>query len=442
MENAYKYILNELNLHYGETVVAAISGGPDSMALLHLLTRVKKVIDITIVCAHVNHNVRKESDSELLFVEKFCMRHGVIFESMKIDSYTNSNFTEREARGKRYNFFGEIVKKYNAKYLFTAHHGDDLIETVLMRIVRGSTLRGYSGFSEYLKFKDYTIVRPLIQVTKSEIISYDKRHKIAYVLDSSNEKDIHTRNRFRKYIVPAFKKEDKNVHTKFYKFSKTLLEYNDYIDKQVEKKLKKIYIQGMIDIDLFLKEENIIQTKIIYYILEHIYQDDLMLITDHHVDLIHNMMISKKANATIYLPNGVKAIKTYSSLVFAFDELKANEYEIEICDYVNLPNGKNIEVIKKTGLTDNNVCFLSSDDIKLPLYVRSRKNGDKMHVKGMLGSKKINDIFIDSKISTHDRDTWPIVIDSNGIIVWLPGLKKSKFDKTKEEKYDIILKYY
>ena len=311
-----------------------------------------------------------------------------------------------------------------------------------MRIVRGSTLRGYSGFSEYLKMDNYTIVRPLIQVTKEEIIKYNKEHKINYVQDASNQKDVYTRNRFRKYIVPGLKKEDKNVHSKFYKFSKTLLEYNNYIDKIVEKKIKKIYIQGMIDIDLFLKEESIIQTKIIYYILEHIYQDDLMLITDHHVELIHNMMISKKANATIYLPNNVKAIKTYSTLVFAFENINANEYEIEIIDYVNLPNGKNIEVVKKTNLTNNNVCFLSSSEVKLPLHVRSRKNGDKMYVKGMLGSKKINDIFIDSKISTKERDMWPIVIDSNGTIVWLPGLKKSKFDKTKEEKYDIILKYY
>ena len=198
----------------------------------------------------------------------------------------------------------------------------------------------------------------------------------------------------------------------------------------------------MLDIDLFLKEEHIIQTKIIYYILENIYQDDLMLITDHHVDLIHNLITSKKANTSIYLPNGVKAIKTYSSVVFTFEDIKQNEYEIEMFDFVNLPNGKNIEKVNKTTLTDNNVCFLSSSEVKLPLHVRSRKNGDKMSVKGMLGSKKINDIFIDSKISTKERDLWPVVIDSNGVIVWLPGLKKSKFDKTKEEKYDIILKYY
>ena len=238
MENAYKFMLDELNLHYNESVVVAVSGGPDSMALLHLLVRIKQAIDITVICAHVNHNVRKESADELLFVEKFCMQHGVIFESMKIDDYGDDNF-HNEARTKRYNYFKKIVHKYNAKYLFTAHHGDDLIETILMRIARGSTLRGYSGFSEILNMPDYTIVRPLIKVTKDEIIKYDKQHKINYVLDSSNQKDVYTRNRFRKYIVPGFKKEDKNIHTKFYKFSKTLLEYNNYIDRQVLKKIDR-----------------------------------------------------------------------------------------------------------------------------------------------------------------------------------------------------------
>ena len=107
-----------------------------------------------------------------------------------------------------------------------------------------------------------------------------------------------------------------------------------------------------------------------------------------------------------------------------------------------MPNGRNIEVVDSSSLTNNNVCRLSKDDITFPLHVRTRKDGDKMSVKGMIGRKKISEIFINEKISSKERDMWPIVVDSNGIIVWLPGLKKSKFDKTKEEKCDIILKYY
>ncbi len=441
MEQAYQFLMENVNFKYRDTVVVAISGGPDSMALLHLLSRVKDAFELTIVCAHVNHNVRKESSEEAIFVEKFCRNNGVLFEYMKIEDYGDDNF-HNEARTKRYHYFEEIVKKYHAKFLFTAHHGDDLVETILMRMVRGSTLRGYSGFSYLVEMGNYTILRPLIGVTKEEILEYDKKYKVPFVKDASNDKDVYTRNRFRKYVVPALKREDKNVHHKFYKFSRTLLEYNDYIDKQVEKIMPKIYMQNELDIDAFLKLDHVIAMKVIYYILEHVYQDDLMLITDHHAELIFGLITSKRVNAYIYLPNYLKAVKAYDKLTFVHDEEKMGSYEIELIQYMNLPNGKNIEVVSKSSKDDNFVCRLCASEVAFPLHVRNRMNGDKIYVKGLLGSKKISDIFIDEKIPMNERDLWPIVVDSKGMVVWLPGLKKSKFDKTKEEKYDIILKYY
>ena len=441
MKEAYNYLLNEIGLKYGDNVVVGVSGGPDSMALLHLACRLKKAMDINVICAHVNHNVRKESDSEKEFVEKFCANNNVIFEYIKIDNWGDDNF-HNEARSKRYNYFNKIIKKYNAKFLFTAHHGDDLVETILMRIVRGSTLRGYSGFSRTIDMGDYFIIRPLINVTKGDIVAYDKKHKISYVLDKSNEKDVYTRNRFRKYILPALKNEDKNVHQKFYKFSKTLLMYNDYIDRQVEKVINYICPQNIINIEKFKEQEYVIGMKIIYYILEQIYQDDLMLITDHHAELIYNLLTSKKANLRIHLPNNIQAVKAYNTLTFVREKTSINDYEIELINYANLPNGKNIEVIEKTTSDSNNICRLSKKDVAFPLHIRTRHDGDKMSVKGMLGRKKINDIFIDDKIPMAERDLWPIVVDSNENIVWLPGLKKSKLCKTKDEKYDIILKYY
>jgi len=442
MEDSYNYLMNELKIKYGDTVVAGVSGGPDSMALLSLLIQVKKALDIEIVCAHVNHNTGRPGQfEEQKFVEKYCRNHNVLFETMTIEDYGDDNF-HNEAHTKRYNYFSGLVKKYNAKYLFTAHHGDDLIKTILMRIVRGSTLRGYSGFSKEIDKGSYNIVRPIMNLTKDEILAYDKKNKIPYALDSSNQKDVYTRNRFRQYIVPEFKKEDKNVHNKFYKFSRTLLEYNEYIDKQVAKKIKTIYVNEVLNVEKFIQEDKVIQMKIIYYILEHIYQDDLMLVTDRHAEILCEVINSKRANVKVHLPNNVQAIKSYNTLVLANLEQKTNEYEIEIIKFVNLPNGKNIEVVDKSDATDNYICRLSKEDVVLPLHVRTRKDGDKMAVKGMIGNKKINDIFINEKISTSERDLWPIVVDNEENIVWLPGLKKSKFDKQKDENYDIILRYY
>lgn len=442
VDKVYDYLLNNINLKYGDNIVVGVSGGPDSMALLHILIRLKKALDLQIIVAHVNHNTGRIGQyEEQKFVESFCKNNSLIFESMIIEKYGDDNF-HNEARTIRYSFFNSLVKKYNAKYVFTAHHADDLIETILMRIVRGSTLKGYSGFSEIVKMENYTIIRPLIHNTKDEIYAYLNKNKIKYMEDSSNSKDVYTRNRFRKYIVPLFKKEDKLVHEKFYKFSKVLLEYNDYIDKQVKKKYNKICPDNVLNIEEFKKQEELIQIKIIYLMLEKIYQDDLMLITDKHCELIHNLVLSNKANATIHLPNNIGAIKSYNTLEIVKLNIKNDIYEIQIEDYLNLPNGKNIEMIKSSKLDDNNICRLNSKLIKLPLYVRNRRDGDKMTVKGMLGRKKISDIFIDCKVPINDRQLWPVVCDSSDNIIWLPGLKKSKFCLEKDEKCDIILKYY
>lgn len=442
MEEAYNYLLNDINIKYGDSVVLGVSGGPDSMALLHLMTRLKKALDIEVVCAHVNHNTGRPGQfEEQKFVERFCKQNNIVFETLTIDDYGDDNF-HNEAHSKRYNYFDKLVKQYNAKYLLTAHHGDDLIETILMRIVRGSTLRGYSGFSKVVKKNGYKIVRPLIQVTKEEILEYNKKNNIKYALDSSNFKDVYTRNRFRKYIVPQLKKEDINVHKKFYKFSKTLLEYNEFIDKIVNSKIKEIYPNNVLNIEKFRNEDKIIQQKVIYHILENTYQDDLMLITDKHVDILLDVIKSKRSNVKVHLPNGVQAIKSYDTLVLSTINREVNSYDIELNKFVNLPNGKNIKVVKDTKLTNNFVCRLNSKEISLPLHVRSRQNGDKILIKGMIGKKKINDVFIDCKIPMDERDKWPIVVDNDGLVVWLPGLKKTKFDKTIDEKYDIILKYY
>ena len=223
MKEAYNYLSKFINKN--DYVVIANSGGPDSMALLSLLIKYREKVPFNIVCAHVNHKVRLESDDEELFVKSYCKSNNVIFECMKIKEYDNSNF-EAYARSKRYKFFDEIVLKYNAKVLFTAHHGDDLIETILMRIVRGSSLKGYSGFLMEVNKGSYKLVRPLVYTTKDEIIKYLNDNNIKYVIDKSNDNLEYTRNRYRHNILPYLKKEDKNVHLKFLKYSETLNEYD------------------------------------------------------------------------------------------------------------------------------------------------------------------------------------------------------------------------
>lgn len=418
-------------------VIVGVSGGPDSMALLTVL----KNVSTNVICAHVNHNVRVESKDEEKFVKNYCQKINVTFESMTIKNYNNENF-HQEARHIRYQFFEDLIKKYHAKYLLTAHHGDDLIETILMRITRGSTLKGYSGFSKEIDKENYKILKPLIELTKDEIIAFNKKNNIDYVIDSSNNKDTYTRNRFRKNVLPFLKKENANIAHKFYQYSKTLQNYDKYIKKISNEIKKNVYNNRVLDIDLFKENDQIIQKEILYLIFQELYKRDLYYITERHINLLSDLIYSKKANSMIYLPNKISAFKSYNLVAFEKETEEIKSYEFELKDKVNLPNGKNIEIINECEEDDNFICRLNLDQVKWPLFIRTRHNGDKMEVKKLAGHKKINDIFIDNKIPIKQRNSWPIVTDSNGIIIWLPGLKKSKFDKIKKEKYDIILKYY
>ncbi len=433
-----KQILKE-NLK-DETVVVACSGGPDSMALLKITNDLKDELNLKIVCAHVNHKIRPESDDEAIMVEDYCKENGIFFEYMTIDNYNQTNF-HQDARIKRYQFFDKTVNKCKAKHLLTAHHGDDLMETILMRIVRGANLKSYAGFSEKIQNKTYTILRPLIPYTKDQVLKYTKENNIPYSIDNSNAKDDYTRNRFRKYILPKLKEEDKNVHKKFYKFSKTLEMYDEYINKDVQKAYNQIIKDKTLDIEKFQKLENLIQIKIINKLLEQEYKNDLSQITDKHRQLIHKVLTSNKPNQEVSLPNHKKGIKTYNSFNITEEKPKST-YQIELIDYLTLPNNKIVEIIDNTEDTSNNTIRLLKKDITLPLYIRTRLDGDKIEIKGLNGHKKLKDIFIDEKITKEERDNWPILVDSNENILWIPGLKKSKFDKQKDENYDIIIRYH
>ena len=256
--NEVLLFIESLNLTKDDYLICAISGGPDSMCLLDLLVKLKKKYSYKIVCAHVNHSMRIESNEECIFVENYCKENDVIFEYMKIEKYNKDNF-HNCARNIRYKFFEDLLNKYHSKYLFTAHHGDDLMETVLMRIMRGSTLKGYGGFQRISKKDNYQIIRPLITKTKKEIEEYDITNNIKFAIDKSNFKDVYTRNRYRKYILPKLKDENKNAHLKFYNFSEYIIEAGNYFEKLSQEICNQIYVNNKLDIEKFKTYDHIIQ---------------------------------------------------------------------------------------------------------------------------------------------------------------------------------------
>ena len=431
--------INYLNTINDKYIVIGVSAGPDSMALLHMIhTNCNKLI----VCAHINHNVRKESNAEEKYLKEYCKNNSIIFESYKITKYNEKNF-ENEARKKRYAFYEKILKKYNSHTLLLAHHGDDLIETVLMKISRGSNLEGYAGIKTYSQVKDYTIVRPLLSLTKEEIIKYNKDNKIKYYIDNTNNDITYTRNRIRKNILPLLKKENKNIHKSFLNYSNTLQEYYNYVEDVTKEKINKLKDNNTIDLDKFNKEHPFIQKSIIFYLLSEIYNNEANIIKNKHIDDIINLIKNKKPNTSLHLPKNITVVKEYNKLLFIKDvnTKKENNYLYKFTNKIKI-NNIIIEKIKKKDTNGNDVCRLNSNNITLPLYIRNKKDGDIIYLYGTEGKKKIKDIFIESKIPLAKRKTYPIVTDANDNVLWIPNIKKSKYNVKNNEFYDIILTSY
>lgn len=427
--------IKNIDINNDKYVIIGVSSGPDSMALLHML---KNNLKCKLVCAHINHNVRSQSDEEEKYLEEYCKKQNIIFESIKIKTYTKNNF-ENEAREKRYKFYEELLKKYNSHNLFLAHHGDDLIETVIMKIIRGSNLEGYAGIKTYSYLENYKIVRPLLSLTKDDILIYNKKHNIKYYIDTTNEDTTYTRNRYRKYILPFLKKEDKKVHLKFLKYSNTLQEYDNYINYEIDKKINNIYVDNKINILEINKEHSFMKKNIIFYILSNIYNNKSNIIKEKNILDILKMTINNKPNYIINLPKDYIAKKEYNYIYIEKKNYNIPKSYNKILQKTNKINDIIIELVDSIDTDGNNVCRLNSNNIKLPLHLRNKKNGDYIEVKGLNGKKKIKDIFIDSKIPKDKRENYPLLVDDNDKILWIPNIKKSKYNVKKNEFCDIIL---
>ena len=426
-------LIKSLNIYEEDLIVLACSYGPDSMCLLDILRK----LNLNVVVAHVNHKYRKESDKEYLDLKNYCDKNNLIFEGIEIKEEVIGN-REEFYRNFRYNFFEKVLDKYHSKYLFTAHHGDDLVETILMRIGRGSSFSGYAGFNKISMHNNYEIVRPLIYITKDEIMNYVKENNLPYVIDKSNYNNEFLRNRYRNEILPILKDINPNIHKKFIKFSNNINEYNDYIEKEVNNLYSILYLNNRLDLNEFNILPVLLKKNLLKKILFNLYQDNINRINDKHLDLVFELINNEKKNSFINLPNNIIVTKYYNIIEFnSINDI--NSYCIELNDEIKKDNWI-IKVIDNTDIIKSNYLIrLNSKDVKLPLYIRNRQNGDKIMLKN--GTKKIGEILSESKIRKDERDKLPLLIDSNDNILWIPGIKKSKFDKQISEEYDIIIKY-
>lgn len=178
------------------------------------------------------------------FVKHFCQTRGIICEAAQIDvpafQRQHKLGVQEAARQCRYRFFGELMEKYKADYLALGHHGDDQVETILMRLVRGSTSKGYAGIPVKRPFHGGYIIRPFLAISRAHIDAYCEKHQITPRHDASNDKDDYTRNRFRHHVIPFLKKENPRLHERFQSYSEMAIEDELFLEELAEDAIKKV----------------------------------------------------------------------------------------------------------------------------------------------------------------------------------------------------------
>ncbi|MFZ3579246.1 tRNA lysidine(34) synthetase TilS [Virgibacillus sp. DJP39] len=423
------------------TILVGVSGGPDSMALLYFLHSLKEKWNLKLVALTVDHQLRgEESKDDSRFVKKMCEKWNIEFcgTSLDVPSYKKSNHvgTQVAARELRYQFFSEKMYAYNADYLALGHHGDDQIETMAMAFVRSANSRAMSGIPVKRPFSCGTIVRPFLGITKKEIKRYLQSNEIESRLDPSNLETDYTRNYFREYIIPLLKSQNNNIHYTVQKLSMYLKSDEDYLTNEAQKLLYQDVLlnendkSASFNIDLFQSYHTALQRRVYHLILKHLYDELPKNLSYMHEEQFLSLINNQKANGRLDFPHDLKVIKSYRTLTICFEKNLSEStpyHEVLIIPgQVLLPNGTIIQAqfTEEQYKESKDYYLCNKNQVALPLHIRTRKTGDRMTWKGLSGSKKIKDIFIDEKIPTGLRDTWPIVTDNNGEILWLVGLKK------------------
>lgn len=259
LEEKFLNTIKENNLIEPEDViVVGVSGGPDSISLLYCLNKFKNILKCKIICAHVNHLIRKDSTEDEEFVEKVCKELKIDFYKKRVEieklAKDLKKGTEETGREVRYNFFDEVSEKVGANKIAIAHNQNDNAETMLLNLIRGTGLKGLEGIQpmEYGKY-----IRPFINISREEIETYCNKYNLKPRIDSTNKENIYNRNIIRNEILPLIKEINPNIVQALSRTSKIIKEENDYINENVERIFLEKSQASVGEISFYLKDFNI-----------------------------------------------------------------------------------------------------------------------------------------------------------------------------------------
>ncbi|MDR2822563.1 MAG: tRNA lysidine(34) synthetase TilS [Acholeplasmatales bacterium] len=400
--------LKKYNINKNNKYILSVSGGVDSMTLLHLF------LDLglpTIVC-HFNHQKRDNSKIELAFIELFCKSRQIPFFSYNLNFDIKENF-HNEAHDLRKLKLEEVARINNTKYIVTAHHADDLLETILIKLVRGSNLLGYAGMTEYYEKNGFIYLKPLLEYSKKEIETYAFANSIDFKFDESNIQNEYLRNRIRHTIVPILKQENESLLNTAISYSHILNTSFNYL-RSLSKEL--IDSDEKIDISKFRNADLSLQEDAISYLLE----NELIEKNNRVIESIKNLILSTTTNGTIDLKESYVFVKDYQ---FAYLELK-NYKPPYIKVELSQEQGNIFTLFDTKSLTGIHETTISYNTIVLPLWARHRTDGDILSFH--YGHKKLKKHFIDIKVSLKERENSLVIVDSNDTILYIPNYYVNK----------------
>ena len=382
----------KIDLDFKSKYIVSVSGGVDSMVLLDLLF--EHGYDIVVV--HFDHKVRKESELDYNLIKTYTTKNKLPFHFIELQIPPN-NFQEN-ARNLRHHHLQTIAKKYKTNYIITAHHLNDLAETILMNISTGSSLSGYSGFKEITNINGFIYLKPLLSISKEELYAYARSNDLSFLEDKTNTTSHYLRNRIRNKVITELSLEPnflKNILT----YSKILTTASSFIRNQTIDFLNNLPL----NLKTFLSLDIAIQEDIILFLLE---KNKLNKSYNLISQIILSLKNNKKPNITIKLSNDFCFIKEYNYFKITHEQPLIR----------TTPKIKIITPLKN----EKNLTFLCYNNLNYPLKVRNRKNGDKLSFS--FGTKKLKDFLIDKKIPRSLRDTLWIITDNNDNILWIPNL--------------------
>ena len=438
-------------LEKGDRLIVGVSAGMDSMVLLHLLNDCLETYDLSLIVAHVNHGLRpEESEKEAELVQKEAGRLGFPFEYGKFNVKEFQKLgglsLQDAARRIRFHFFNDLLQKHRAQKIALGHHADDQVETVLLRLLRGSGLEGLKGI---LPMREGRIIRPLIEVWKEEIESFAVEKKISFLFDSSNLKKDYLRNRLRLFLIPLIEKEyQPNFKETLLRTSTHLREENDCLEDGAARAYQKMVKEENGGLSFKFSEyqshHQAIQWRIIRKMLGRIYAGEMAIDEGEWLDVhkIDQKLRQSSPSFLLELPHGVWVEKRYDLVLLGKGRIEAiPPFEVELA----CPGRNFIEEIKKEVVLEEinrdklgdfhgppHTGFMDYESLRFPLRIRNFRPGDRFHPLGARGTQKLKEFFIDHRVPRFERPNVPLIVSAE-TIAWIVGYRIDERVKVTEK---------